>query len=73
MKNGICPKCSAENVRLVAGNRTEVSVATKGVFSSGAFTCFYVCGDCGYLEIYVEKEEDLPKICEAWPQVKVKK
>lgn len=73
MKDGVCAKCEAENVRLVAGNRTEVSIPVKGVFSTGAFASFYVCGRCGYVEIYVEKEEDLPKICEAWPQVRVKK
>lgn len=73
MKNGICPKCEAENVRVVDGSRTEVSVPTKGVFSSGAFANFYVCGECGYLEIYVEKKEDLPKINAAWQRVQVKK
>ena len=73
MKDGVCPKCKAENVRLVDGNRTEVCVPTRGVFSSGIFTNFYVCGACGYLEIYVEKETDLPRINQDWAQIKVKK
>jgi hypothetical protein len=71
MKSGICPKCEVKNVRVVDGNRTDVSVPTKGVFSSGAFTNFYVCGDCGYLEIYIEKKEDLPKINDAWEKVEI--
>ena len=72
MKDGICQKCKAENVRFVDGSRTPVVVPTEA-FSQGAFTCFYVCGECGFLEIYVENEEDLPKINEAWKQVRIKK
>lgn len=68
MKDGLCPKCHAREVHLVDGSRTGVSVAL-GTWSAGAFTSFYVCVRCGYLEIYVEDPADLPKIAEKWMKV----
>ena len=73
MKNGICPKCQAENVHVAPGNRHEVSVPRKGVSSVKAFAELYFCGDCGYIEFYVELKEDLAKSAADWPKVSVKK
>jgi predicted nucleic-acid-binding Zn-ribbon protein len=73
MKDGICPKCNAENVRITKGNRTGLSVPFNSNWSSGALTNFLVCGECGYLEIYVEDKNDLTRINQDWEQVKVRK
>lgn len=73
MKNGICAKCNAENVHVAPSSRTGVSVPVSGVFSVGAFTNFYFCGECGHVEIFVEKKEDLQKAVASWPKVPVTK
>ena len=73
MKDGICPKCRAENVRIIDGNRTDVKVPFQSRWAAGSFTCFYVCGECGYLEIYVEDKDDLTRINQDWEQVKIRK
>ena len=68
MKGGQCVKCGAREVHVVDSSRTGVTVAL-GTWSAGAFTNFYVCVRCGYLEIYVEDAADLPKIAEKWMKV----
>ena len=72
MKSGTCPKCSAENVHVVPGNRIELAIPNVKIFSAGAFLNLYFCGDCGFVETYVEKKEDLLKIAACWPKVFVK-
>lgn len=67
MKDGRCPKCGARDVRVVDGNRFEPGIPLGG-FSAGAFLNAYVCVSCGYVEMYVEDAEDLPKIASRWPK-----
>jgi hypothetical protein len=52
------------------GNRFEPRIAL-GVLSAGAFLNAYVCVNCGYVEMYVEDKEDLPKIAARWPRISV--
>ncbi len=68
MKSGRCPKCESSDVHVVDGNRFEPGIPLGG-FSSGAFLNAYVCVKCGYVEMYVEDKEDLPKIADRWPKV----
>lgn len=68
MKNGECPKCGAGEVHVVDGNRFEPGIPLGGL-SAGAFLNAYVCVRCGYVEMYVEDAEDLPKIASRWPKV----
>jgi hypothetical protein len=70
MKNGICPKCEGEDVRLVNGRSPHLSIGL-GFFGS-ANLVYYVCTGCGYVELFVESRVDLPKIAENYPKVKPK-
>ena len=67
MKDGVCPKCGAREVHLVAGNRTDISIAIS--WSRNALVKLYVCVECGYAEMFVEDADDLPRIAERWPKV----
>jgi predicted nucleic-acid-binding Zn-ribbon protein len=66
MRNGTCSKCGAKEVHIVDGNRTGVGVSVS--WSVNSFANMYVCTKCGYLEFFIEKTEDLPKIAERWPK-----
>jgi len=68
MKNGQCPKCECSDVHIVDGNRFEPTIPLGGL-SSGAFINAYVCVKCGYIEMYVEDQEDLAKIAARWQRV----
>lgn len=71
MKDGICTKCQAENVHIAPANRTQVVVPRKSTFSTGAFVAEYFCGDCGFVEFYVDAKEDLTKATGDWPKINV--
>jgi predicted nucleic-acid-binding Zn-ribbon protein len=67
MKNGKCPKC---NSREIYKNSSVSSRSTLVVsLFKQARLQDYVCSQCGYLEVYVFKSEDLKKIKEKWKRV----
>jgi hypothetical protein len=66
MKDGVCPKCEAKEVH-VYGTSAELSVRL-GAFSS-AGVAYYICANCGYVELFIENKADLPKIAEKYPRV----
>lgn len=70
MKNGQCPKCGAQEVHLMNGPFADTVSVPLGSWSS-ASADYYVCVKCGYLEFYVRNPDDLPKIAEKWPRIKV--
>ena len=71
MKNGNCPKCGS----------SEIFAGTEVFPKSGPFSCNaipvsltamapldnYVCGDCGYLESYISRPDDIDLIRRKWP------
>lgn len=67
MKNGICPKCEAREVHLYADAAIEMAVYL-GYFKSAGLK-YYICTQCGYVELFVENKEDLPRIAEKYPKV----
>ena len=68
MKNGICPKCEAKEVHRVTNTASEVAIALS--FLATAFLDYYVCTNCGYVEMFVKDKTMLPKIAEKYPKVK---
>jgi predicted nucleic-acid-binding Zn-ribbon protein len=68
MRNGQCPKCNAHEVHLMDGPYELVSVPLS-TFSK-ALMKSYFCVRCGYLELYVRDESDLPKIAKKWSRVR---
>ncbi len=67
MKNGICPKCEAKDVHVVTNNMMEVAVPITWL--RRAYINYYVCTNCGYVEIFVKNKYYLPKIAEKHPKV----
>jgi hypothetical protein len=66
MKDGICPKCEAKEVHVYSSS-TEVSVKLSTFGSAGLV--YYICTNCGYVELFVEDKENLPRIAEKYPKV----
>jgi predicted nucleic-acid-binding Zn-ribbon protein len=67
MKDGICPKCEEREVHVFTGTGAELSIRL-GAFS-GASVIYYICANCGYVELFVENKADLPKIAAKYPKV----
>ena len=68
MKDGICPKCEAKEIHLYT--KTSVEVAIAVTMWSTASLDYYVCTNCGYVELFVRDKSLLPKIAEKYPKVK---
>jgi predicted nucleic-acid-binding Zn-ribbon protein len=72
MRNGICPKCGHNDIRLgkdVMGG--EPAIAFNMVVYTGFRTVYdvYVCINCGYVELAISNHDRLQDIAEDWPQV----
>lgn len=67
MKDGACPKCGSNEIHVVSNTATEVAIAIK--WSSTAYLTYYVCTECGYVELYVKDKHLLPRIAEKYPKV----
>ncbi len=67
MKNGICPKCSSEEIYIDSNNRHGIG---KPIQEFSAQTHYYCCTDCGYIEIYAQTGYDLSKAKEKFIKVK---
>lgn len=73
MQNGICPKCQAQEVYRMDGNRLyaqEVVSLKGGAISKGDAPHKYLCTNCGYLEYYLPlTEENLEMVKNNWVRV----
>ena len=67
MKDGKCPKCGSNEVHAVSNTATEVAIAIK--WSSTAYLNYYVCTECGFVELFVRDKHLWPKIAEKYPKV----
>jgi len=71
MKNGLCPKCGARDIRVQRGSRRPDdfrNYLSLGWWSSGARVYNYACIACGYLESYIDAA-DLMKVAGKWDRV----
>jgi predicted nucleic-acid-binding Zn-ribbon protein len=66
MKDGICPKCGSDEVFKKASNK----IALPWIRQS--YPLNYVCADCGYMEWYIEKRDDLEVIRFNWKRANPK-
>ncbi len=85
MKNGICPKCKAEEIYhglatdgegLSAGSYCLCIEIIAGASSDEReqktlWIDTYICSACGYVEMYVSNWEDLPNLPKADGWIKV--
>ena len=60
MKSGICPKCNEKEVYGDHAKPHGISVLWTVI--SPVDTILLVCANCGYLEFYIENEQDLVKV-----------
>lgn len=67
MRDGYCPKCGSADVYRKDPSPNQSLMA--GGWVQKAVTAYdYACGQCGYVETYVE-EKDLTRIREHWEPV----
>lgn len=59
--NNTCVKCQSNNLRKVNGRfpMSETKNILKVTPFKNVYVTTYVCVECGYLEEWIEKEEDL--------------
>jgi predicted nucleic-acid-binding Zn-ribbon protein len=68
VKDGICPKCGAKEVHVVVQTSVETAITlTRGM----AYLNYYVCVNCGYVELYVHESETLKDI--AWKYRRIRR
>jgi hypothetical protein len=67
MKDGICPKCAAREVHIFKNTGAELSINVG--FFGAAGVVYYICTGCGYIELFVDDKENLPKIAAKYPKV----
>jgi hypothetical protein len=70
MKNGVCPKCQGKDVRgpgpsIGHGGFLFIS---RLIIPKSVGTSPYVCMTCGYVERYVEGDQDLSETFKSWPK-----
>ena len=67
MKTGICPKCQSDKIipELIIDKPVPTMAMSRGLkieYAKGLnhkSVTAYVCGECGYLELYVQKPAGL--------------
>jgi hypothetical protein len=80
MKNGVCPKCRAEEIYrgfategegLTAGSYVLFIEIMTGKTQTTLWADTYICRACGYLEMYVSNCEHLAELSQAdgWAKV----
>lgn len=60
MKSGICPKCGGNEVYGDYAKPHGISVLWTAL--SPVNSILLACVNCGYLEFYIENEQDLAKV-----------
>jgi hypothetical protein len=65
MGDGRCPRCGSESVHVVDAGRLSIPLSAFSVAPLG----LYVCAGCGYVELYMQDRELLPKIAAKYVSV----
>lgn len=69
MKEGKCPKCGSSEIYVNTNmQRAHASHLATGWFAAAVLD-HYACVTCGYVETYVESQEDRTEITEKWKRV----
>lgn len=69
MKNKICPKCNSIKIKNIKKFKTDfisMKVPVKDSLLDLVQAVYYICLDCGYLEMYIEDKKALSKIAKEW-------
>ncbi len=71
MKNGVCPRCHAQevyssaNIRYKTGNSSTIPLS----FLRSIPLDNYVCINCGYVESYVADQDMLSRVKDIWTRI----
>lgn len=55
MKSSVCPKCGSTEIYTEEGGSTRDYLPGGSIFNP-LLLINYACGDCGYLETYVDRD-----------------
>lgn len=66
MKDGICPKCSSQQVFRRTPPKTDEHGVIYVRMMVEARVTYYVCASCGYVEQYIDDPVKLERIAETW-------
>ena len=76
LANGLCPKCGSTEIYvdergLVNADRGGALALTlyHGWRGRSALISTYICGTCGYIELYAAEKSLLPEIIKNWRRV----
>lgn len=75
MKDGICPKCGSDGVRVLErgitiGGKPQGAYVWIGESASATTYNTYLCPDCGYFESYIADTKRLTQVAENWPRAR---
>lgn len=71
MKKGVCPKCQSKEVYMSEGypHQREMITVSGTAFVKAVPPDRYACVSCGFVEFYLNSEEQFKEIREAWTKV----
>ncbi len=83
MKDGVCPKCMAEEIYrgfategegLTSGSYALLVELLTGEVQTTIWVDTYICRACGYVELYVSNRDNLERLPQAdgWSRVAIK-
>ena len=65
MKNtGVCPKCSSQEIRVMRRRIWATMIPLSFTALRAAYTSWFICTSCGFVETWVEQKKDLDAIRE---------
>ena len=75
-KTGICPKCASTEIRILRQRTWGTLIPTSNIFLrsiiysriggvlGAVYSSWFICLSCGFMETWIERDEDLAKIRE---------
>lgn len=67
-RTGVCPKCSSTEIRVLRKRKTAGNMIPirRNVFGA-VYGTWFICVSCGFVEMWVEDNDDLAKIRDKVP------
>ena len=63
MKNtGVCPKCASTEIRVLRKRTWGMLIQLNRTIFGAAYSSWFICVSCGFVETWVESQKDLEKI-----------
>ncbi|HET8773607.1 MAG TPA: zinc ribbon domain-containing protein [Thermoanaerobaculia bacterium] len=62
--SGVCPKCHSNEIRVMRRRMWATMIPLNFTVFAAAYTSWFICTSCGFVETWVESKQDLDKIRE---------